>query len=82
MSDDPVILTGAGILITGGIIAAYPVVLCYIAALALLIWTIRATDQAHTRRKAISHRADTQHRMYLAGDPRGVYGDYPPAETA
>jgi hypothetical protein len=29
---------------------------------------------------AIAARADEQHALILAGDDRGVYGDYPPAE--
>lgn len=27
---------------------------------------------------AIAARADQQHAWVLAGDPRGMYGDYPP----
>jgi hypothetical protein len=31
------------------------------------------------RLAAIIARADQQHAWVLAGDPRGAYGDYPPA---
>lgn len=27
----------------------------------------------------LAHRADQQHAWTVTGDPRGVYGDYPPA---
>ena len=42
----------------------------------------RADDrQLERRRRAaeIRARADRQHAAVLAGDDRGVYGDYPPA---
>lgn len=32
------------------------------------------------RRSSLAARADTQHERYLEGDPRGIYGDYPPAD--
>jgi hypothetical protein len=31
------------------------------------------------RRRQLVARADRQHAWAMAGDPRGVYGDYPPA---
>jgi hypothetical protein len=31
------------------------------------------------RRAELVARAEIQHRWYLAGDPRGTYGRYPPA---
>lgn len=34
-----------------------------------------ATQREHA---AIAARADQQHAWVMAGDPRGVYGDYPP----
>ncbi len=32
----------------------------------------------HEERAALVHRADQQHAWVLAGDDRGVYGDYRP----
>ncbi|MCD7052173.1 hypothetical protein LRS58_15745 [Rhodococcus sp. BH2-1] len=31
------------------------------------------------RRSALAARADIQHQQYLAGEDRGVYGNFPPA---
>lgn len=31
-------------------------------------------------KKALIARADRQHELWLAGDDRGLYGDYPPAD--
>ena len=49
---------------------------------------VRAIDrhaervEAERRRLAeIAARADEQHRLVLAGDDRGVFGEYPPATT-
>ncbi len=40
----------------------------------------RMTEAAEARRrKAVSARADQQQAWRLAGDPRGLCGDYPPA---
>jgi len=38
----------------------------------------RADARAHRRAELLA-RAEIQHRWYLAGDPRGTYGRYPPA---
>lgn len=37
---------------------------------------------ARYRRGDIARRADDQNTLFLAGDPRGIYGDYPPAVFA
>ncbi|MEV0947242.1 hypothetical protein [Rhodococcus sp. NPDC049939] len=31
------------------------------------------------RRSALRARADIQHQQYLAGEDRGIYGEFPPA---
>jgi hypothetical protein len=48
-----------------------------------LLWLKgRSTAAARAHRRAeLLARADIQHRWYLAGDPRGTYGRYPPAEV-
>jgi hypothetical protein len=38
-------------------------------------------DRQQAARAALIARADEQHAWVLAGDVRGVYGDYPPAAT-
>lgn len=35
--------------------------------------------QAARRRAALTQAADYEHHLLLQGDPRGVYGRYPPA---
>jgi len=39
----------------------------------------RRVDAEHQARAALVARADQQHALILAGDDRGVYGEYPPA---
>lgn len=67
-----------------------------IAVVAFLVWAIptlavpwwrrrRAAAQDRrngevARRSGLAARATTQHERYLAGDPRGIYGEYPPAD--
>jgi hypothetical protein len=55
-------------------------------AIVAVIVTRTALDRQHAlatwqaaQRRALARRADYEHRMALAGDPRGVHGQYPPA---
>ncbi|MBZ4557714.1 hypothetical protein GBO17_06245 [Mycobacterium avium subsp. hominissuis] len=53
------------------------------AGMSLGKWLARRGDRAVARRRWESDlcaRADRQHQLALAGDDRGVYGDYPPDE--
>ncbi|WP_324666440.1 Hypothetical protein MUW33_2782 [Mycobacterium canetti] len=44
------------------------------------VWWLWWEHQAATaERAAMAARADQQHAQIMAGDERGVYGDYPPA---
>jgi hypothetical protein len=49
----------------------------------LLLWAAfyaaRRVDARENARLAIVARADRQHAWVLAGDDRGLHGDYPPA---
>jgi hypothetical protein len=49
----------------------------------LLLWlafyAARRVDAEHQAQAALVARADEQHGWVLAGDDRGVHGDYPPA---
>ena len=51
----------------------------------LLLWLTfyleRRSDARENARLAIVARADQQHAWVLAGDERGIYGAYPPAES-
>jgi hypothetical protein len=38
----------------------------------------RVDDRSHRRAELLA-RAELQHRWFMAGDPRGIYGRYPPA---
>ena len=57
-------------------------VVTVVAARLIGWWLARRDDRAMAaaRRDAeMRARADQQHASVLAGDDRGVYGDYPPA---
>ena len=50
----------------------------------LLVWLTfyveRRVDARYERRAALVARADQQHAWTLAGDDRGIYGDYIPTQ--
>jgi hypothetical protein len=50
----------------------------------LLLWLTfyveRRVDERYEKRAALVARADQQHAWVLAGDERGVYGDYIPVQ--
>jgi len=52
----------------------------------LLLWLTfyveRRVDERYEKRTALVARADQQHAWVLAGDDRGIYGDYTPVQTA
>jgi hypothetical protein len=55
-----------------------------IAAAGLWLWGVVTRQDAAVERQqreqaALAARADRQHAWVLAGDDRGVHGDYPPA---
>ncbi|MHA0288241.1 hypothetical protein ACXYX3_17550 [Mycobacterium sp. C3-094] len=55
-----------------------------VVVIRLIVRQARRED-ARLRAEAVEHagleqRADEQNALALAGDPRGVYGDWPPAE--
>jgi len=61
------------------IVAAFFIAVAWVAA-----WLVRerrrqAADARRKARAALIARADEQQAGRLAGDPRGWYGDYPPA---
>jgi hypothetical protein len=50
----------------------------------LLLWlafrAARRVDEEHQAQAALVARADAQHALILAGDDRGIYGDYTPKQ--
>jgi hypothetical protein len=50
------------------------------AAVALVIVVRRRRRALASRDAALRARADYEHRLRLAGDPRGIYGRYPPVQ--
>ena len=46
--------------------------------LALAVILIAAGRSAHRKRQRLAADADRQHAQALAGDTRGIYGNYPP----
>jgi hypothetical protein len=50
------------------------------ASVALIITIDRHRKAVALRRAALRARADYEHRLNLAGDPRGLYGRYPPIQ--
>jgi Flp pilus assembly protein TadB len=51
-------------------------------AVVLLVSLRRRRRRAQRQRAAVAARADFEHRLLMAGDPRGVHGRYPPARFA
>ena len=48
----------------------------------LALYVVRRVDGREEKRDAMVARADQQHAWVLAGDDRGIYGDYPPRQIA
>ena len=83
---DPVVTVAAALLIGAGIIAAYPIVLLFIA-LAAFVWFASRSARAcraemveqAAANQVIAARADREHAQFMAGNPAGMWGQYPPA---
>jgi hypothetical protein len=76
------VVAGAGLLVVSWSlwIGAYePVAIT--AIIALLILVNRRRRALAIRDAGLRARADYEHRMSLAGDPRGVFGRYPPVQA-
>lgn len=80
-----------GVMILAGALIHLLMLAAGVALVVGAVWVVyRAVDalwSAYLRRRArkarqlaeLRDRADYEHHLYLAGDPRGVYGQYPPA---
>lgn len=81
------VLLGVCILFGVGMFGAYwQAVLFILAVLAVafgvcrwMVWLDRRSHQQITRRRGLVHRADYEHWLWMQGDQRGVFGQYPPA---
>jgi hypothetical protein len=54
----------------------------FVALLWLAFYAARRVDAGCVERAVLVARADQQHAWILAGDERGIYGDYPPKQIA
>jgi hypothetical protein len=78
-----------GVLLLIGFVGAYFWRIIAVAAVVGFVWMaerafreIAAAEAAEARRQAaVVKRADQQHAWVMAGDNRGVYGQYPPASS-
>jgi hypothetical protein len=75
------IVTGAGLVVTLWwlYIGAYDA-LAVTAVIGLLIFMARRRRARAVRDAGLRARAEFEHRLSLVGDPRGVYGRYPPVQ--
>jgi hypothetical protein len=89
-----VAVASGSVAIVGGVIRYAWLILAVVAAVALLwlLWFAVWLDRRLTTRDAtraaraaalaaVAVRADQQHAWVLAGDDRGVYGQFPPVAT-
>lgn len=75
----PVLVAGSALLAGWLVLQGWYVILAVLAMAATLI-AIRRTHRARTIRHAgLRARADYENRLTSWGDPRGVFGRYPPA---
>lgn len=61
------------------IAAFFGAVLVFGGIISWSFYLARRDDQRRAARDEIVARADEQHRLVLAGDDRGMYGEWPPA---
>ena len=74
-------LTGATAVLTVWLLWSGAHVLVAAVAVAWLAFAIRRRSRANTLRQAgLRARAEYEHRLNLTGDPRGVFGRYPPVQ--
>jgi hypothetical protein len=67
------VLTVLWVVITGIVVFG----VCYIGSRAWRAHRARVAARVHRRAELLA-RAEIQHRWFLAGDERGIYGRYPP----
>lgn len=76
------LLCGAAVIVAGLLVIEGYHLLVAVAALLVLTIAIRRHRRAAELRDAgLRARAELEHRLALAGDPRGIYGRYPPVQA-
>jgi hypothetical protein len=61
-------------------LAVMALVVLFAGLLWLSFWAARRVDARYEARAALVARADQQHAWILAGDDRGIYGEYAPKQ--
>jgi hypothetical protein len=75
------LITGAAALIVCWQLMSGAHLLVAVEVVVLLVIVVNRRMRALDRRNAgLAARADYEHRLSLAGDPRGLYGRYPPVQ--
>lgn len=61
-------------------LAAYPLPVLVVGAFGAGTWgAITLYEKRHVTHKRLECRADYEHWLWMHGDPRGFYGQFPPA---
>jgi hypothetical protein len=75
------LITGAAAMIVGWQMLAGSYLLVTVEAIVVAAIVVNRRMRALEKRNAgLRARADFEHRLSLAGDPRGLYGRYPPVQ--
>ena len=75
------VVAGAGLVLTlWWLLNGWYGAVAVTAIIGLLIFVARRRRALAVRDAGLRARAEFEHRLSLAGDPRGVYGRYPPVQ--
>jgi hypothetical protein len=76
-----VLFAGLGALVWLGwwLLLAVAVLVAILGGIILWLRHVKVTDDRQREEAGLRRRADQQQAWRLAGDPRGFYGEYPPA---
>jgi hypothetical protein len=65
------------------VLVSMAIAVLLVGLLLLALYAVRRVDgQEEEKRDDLVARADQQHGWVLAGEDRGIYGDYPPRQIA
>lgn len=74
-------VTCAAVLVAGLLLINGWYLSVLVASVIMLAIAVRRRNRAEARRRSgLLARADFENRLTLAGDPRGMYGRYPPVQ--
>src|SRR5262245_30962076 len=77
----PVFVTAVAVLACWLFVQGWHVTLAVAALLTIAVMLTRRRRAVARRDAGLRARADYEHRLTLAGDPRGTYGRYPPVQA-